>query len=273
MRKPRSRSARNGRIVIGGGFLFLILCGLGVHYARQRQDVYYAAHPPLTDYLLNEGVALDRADKVAIEDQLKKLDADGAAQLVVALAPRVTSATIAEDALQVGRRYRIGHAGKNDGIVLLIAEQERQARIEVGYGLEGVLTDAQSRLVIADRIAPFLDKGDVGGAARHGVEAILAIVHPAAFAEPVAEKPGLGWLLGAGLFLLIAALIGVGIIQAIFLAIPSARRRIAGSRRWGWFARVRILGGQSRDDERGSTSASSGGIGGGGSFGGGGAND
>jgi len=135
-----------------------------------------------------------------------------------------------------------------------------------------VLTDAQSRLIIANQIEPFLEKGDFAAAARHGVEAILALVHPAPFAEPVVEKPGLGWLLGVGLFMLIPVLIVIGIIQAILLAIPAARRRIAGSKRWGWFARVRILGGQSGGGS-GSTSSSSGSIGGGGSFGGGGAND
>lgn len=273
MRKPRAQSRRNGQIVVGGGFLFLILCGFAVHYARQRQDAYYAEHPPLTDYVLNEGVGLNRADEIAMEDQLKRLDQDGAAQLIVAVNPRVIAGTIADDALQIGRRYGVGHAGKNDGIVLLIAEQEKKARIEVGYGLEGVLTDAQSRLIIANQIEPFLDKGDFGAAARHGVDAILAVVHPAPFAEPVVEKPGLGWLLGVGLFMLILALIVIGILQAILLAIPAARRRIAGSKRWGWFARVRILGGQSGGGGSGSTSSSPGGIGGGGSFGGGGAND
>jgi uncharacterized protein len=272
MRKTKASNARNARIVIGCGVLFLILCAFGIHTARQRQDADAVEHPALVSYVLDEGVGLNRADKIALEDQLQKLDKDGAAQMVVAVNPRVMSTTIAEDALQIGRRYRIGHAGKNDGVVLLIAEQEKKARIEVGYGLEGVLTDAQSRLIIAEQIEPYLDKGDIGAAARHGVEAILAVVHPAAFAEPVAKKPGLGWLLGVGLFLLIAVLIGVGIVQAILLAIPGARRRIAASKRWGWFARVRILGGRGRDDERQSTSAAPS-VGGGGSFGGGGAND
>jgi uncharacterized membrane protein YgcG len=69
-------------------------------------------------------------------------------------------------------------------------------------------------------------------------------------------------------------LIAIGVLQAILLAIPATRRRIAASKRWGWFARVSILGGQSRDEERGSSSgSSSSGLGGGGSFGGGGAND
>ncbi len=111
--------------------------------------------------------------------------------------------------------------------MLLIAVQEKKARIEVGYGLEGVLTDAQSRLIIANDVEPYLAKDDVAGAARHGLDAILAVVHPAPFAEPVVEKPGLGWLLGVGLFMLILALIVIGILQAILLAIPAARRRIA----------------------------------------------
>ncbi len=113
MRKPRAQSRRNGQIVVGGGFLFLILCGFGVHYARQRQDAYYAEHPPLTDYVLNGGVSLNRADEIAMEDQLKKLDQDGAAPADRRGQPaRDRRDTIAEDALQIGRRYGVGHAAK-----------------------------------------------------------------------------------------------------------------------------------------------------------------
>jgi uncharacterized protein len=265
----------NPKIVFGLAILFFVVAIVFVRYEKRQQSAYDAEHPALTHYVLtDQGPALSGADNAAMEDKLAKLDKDGAAQAIVVLNYHILSGAIADDALAVARRYRVGHAGKNDGVVLLIASEEKKARIEVGYGLEGVLTDAQSRLIIADDIEPYLAKGDVAGAANHGRAAILAIVHPAPFAEPVVEPVSVGQSLGMPLFMLIPVLIAIGILQAILLAIPSTRMRILASKRWGWFGRIRILGGSSRDNERGTSGgSSSSGIGGGGSFGGGGAND
>jgi uncharacterized protein len=265
----------NPRIVFGLAILFFAAAIVFIRYERQRQDADQAEHPALTHYVLTDnGPSIPRADKEAMEDKLARLDKDGAAQAIVVVDYRVMSGAIADDALNIARRYRIGHAGRNDGVVLLIAAQDRKARIEVGYGLEGVLTDAQSRLIIANDIEPYLAKDDVAGAARHGLDAILARVHPAPFAEPVVEKPGVGQSVGMLLFLLLPVLIGVGVLQTILLAIPATRKRILASKRWAWFGRVSILGGAGRDDERASSSgSSSSSIGGGGSFGGGGANN
>jgi uncharacterized protein len=264
----------NPRFVFGAAIVIFAALGAFIYFGKQRQDAYHAEHPRLTHYVLDDGALLNRQDKVAMEETLERLDKDGVAQMIVVAKENLESDVIADEALRIGRRYGIGHAGRNDGIVLLIAAQEKKARIEVGYGLEGVLTDAQSRLIIANDIAPLLAKDDVGGAARRGLDAILALVHPAPFAQPVIEKPGLGANLVVLMFMLIPVLIAIGILQAILLAIPATRRRIAASKRWGWFARVSILGGQSSAKEReSSSSSSSSGMGGGGSFGGGGAND
>ena len=272
--KAKRPKGPNPKFVFGGAILIFVALGALIYFGRQRQDAYYAEHPRLTHYVLADGALVDRHDEVAMEEALEKLDRDGAAQMIVVAEERLISAAIADEALRIGRHYGIGHAGRNDGIVLLIAAQEKKARIEVGYGLEGMLTDAQARLIIADDIEPYLARDDISGAARHGLEAILALIHPAPFAQPVVETQGVGASLVMLMFMLIPVLIAIGVLQTILLAIPATRRRIAASKRWGWFARVSILGDQSTDKERGSSSGSSpSGIGGGGSFGGGGAND
>jgi uncharacterized protein len=273
VRRTKTNAAANARRIVGAAIQFLIAAGVFIYLAKQRQIADLADHPALTHYVLTEGDLIGPSDTAALEDKLARLDKSGAAQAIVVVDERPFSATIADEALQIARRYRIGHAGRNDGLVLLIAAQDKKARIEVGYGLEGVLTDAQARLLLANEVEPFLLKGNVGAAARHGIDAILAVVHPAPFAEPTPEKLGIGWLLGVGLFIIVLALVVLGVLQGVILAIPGMSRRVAASRRWGWFARVRILGGQSRGDEHDSSTSSSPGVGGGGSFGGGGAND
>jgi uncharacterized protein len=273
MSRTKANKGAKPRRIVGAALLFLIAAGIFIYFAKQRQVADLADHPVLTHYVQAESDLIGRGDAAALEDELAKLDKSGAAQAIVVANERLSTATIADEALQIARRYRLGHAGKNDGLVLLIDAQDKKARIEVGYGLEGMLTDAQARLIIANDIEPFLSKGDIGAAARHGIDAILAVVHPAPFAEPAPEKLGTGWRLGVGLFMVVIALVVLGVVQGLVLAIPGMNGRITASKRWGWFARVRILGGQSRNGERASSSSSSASIGGGGSFGGGGAND
>lgn len=269
----RANPNRKQQVVFMGALLLFVLVGLGVYFAKKRQ----MSEPPpparLTSHVMDEANIIWPDERARMNATLEALEAAGGPQIVVATEKRIEGATIAEDALARARRWGVGAAGRNDGAVLLIAQAERKARIEVGYGLEGVLTDAASRLIIESRIAPHLAAGAWTDAARDGLDGVLAIVHPGPVEPP---KPSrlyeFGQLAGVALFGVVIALIVVGVVQAIVLAIPGARRRIARSRRWGWFARVRILGG-SRDDDRRSSDASPSSIGGGGSFGGGGAND
>ncbi len=287
------------------GFIVLVFVAAGsfIYVMKHRQTAENAAHPRLTHYVLDDSIILSQADKNAMEARLGLLDRQGRAQAIVVAVPQLRSGVIAQDALEIARRYRVGHAGRDDGVVLFIAANDRKARIEVGYGLEGTLTDAQSRLIIGSAIEPSLSQGDVSGAARRGVEALAAALNsePAASGEldasqslgqqsasapepvasseatemPVGEPLGIGWLLGVGLFMLVFALVIVGFVQVIVLAIPGMEERIGRSKRWGWFARVRIIGGSSGgdDNDRGSSSSSTSNIDSGGSFGGGGANN
>jgi len=214
--------------------------------------------------------------------------------------------SIAEDAIERARAWRIGHAGRNDGVLLLIAESERKARIEVGYGLEGVLTDAVTRLIIADRMERHLQAGAWTEAARGGVEGVLDVVGQTVVAPNAGRKSGdetdesLLWtiVIGAGkailailflavmaLFFAVLALVALGILQTILLAIPGVAPRLKASKRWNWIARplpVRAGGGSSGSDSSSdsgwsssssSSSDSSSDSGGGGDFGGGGSND
>lgn len=205
---------------------------------------------------------------------LETLVAQGGRQIVVATEPRLKGATIADDLLALARGWRLGSAGKNDGVLLLIVESEKRARIEVGYGLEGQLTDAASRLIIDDRMEAHLRAGEWTEAAQGGLGGLLAILHPA----PVDETPSLGYSIGqaAGMLLfgVVIVLIALGIVQGVALAIPGVAPRLAKSKRWGWIARWRVLGGSGRGgSDNSSSGGGGGGGGGGGSFGGGGASD
>jgi uncharacterized protein len=263
----------NPQAVFGFAILFFVAVGVFVYVAKQRQMESAVESPKLTRYVVFDSNLIGRTDEVAMEEALAKVDTSGAAQIVVVARMRLAR-PIAEEALQFGRQYRIGHAGRNDGVILLLSAQDKQARIEVGYDLEEILTDARSRLIIANQIEPALMRGEVGTAARLGVDALIALLPARPQQTEDAAEPGVGWLLGVGLFMLVILLIALGILQAILLAIPPVARAVERSNRWRWIGRVRILGSSSRDRDRDSSSGSGGSsIGGGGSFGGGGANN
>jgi uncharacterized protein len=123
-------------------------------------------------------------------------------QLVVATIPSLQGADIADYANTLLRTWGLGRAGANDGVILLLAPAERQVRIEVGYGLEPVLTDALSSQIIEETIRPGLRSGDVAAALSAGADRIMttATMDPAdataltLAAERAPRKRGFPWL-------------------------------------------------------------------------------
>lgn len=271
-RKTRARP-RAAPFVFLAALALLATAAFGIRYARQMQDGAAAsALPPLSGFVMDRASLIDREARMAMEAELRALDAEGRMQMVVATLYTTGDRPIAETAITLARGWGIGHAGRDDGVLLLLSERERQARIEVGYGLEGVLTDAAARIIIAESIAPALGEGDFTAAARRGMDAVLALVHPDPLPKPAAPGPlyEFGQTAGILFFMLVIAIVGLGAVQMVVLAVPGAAARIERSRRFGWFARVQIIGFSRRRDREDSSSGGS--MGGGGSFGGGGAN-
>ena len=132
-------------------------------------------------------------------------------QLVVATVPTLHGEDIKDYGYQLGRAWGLGDAARNDGVILLLAPNERKVRIEVGYGLEPVLTDAVSSEILRTIVAPKLKSGDTPGALADGAARIMA----EASAPPVQQAASSSgnrhvraWLLGSLGF--IAGLFGVG---------------------------------------------------------------
>lgn len=272
-RRRAGAKQRQARLVFVAAFAFIVIAGLGVFYAKQRQQEAAASDiPPLTGFVMDRASVIDRDARMAMEAGLRALDEEGKAQVVVATLYSTYDRSLVDTAIELARHWGVGHAGRNDGVLLLLTERERQARIEVGYGFEGVLTDATSRIIIAEKIAPALAAGDFTTAATQGLAAILAVVHPDPLPQP-APPSGLyefGQAAGFVFFMLLMAVIALGLVQAIVLAIPGVAERIGRSRWFGWFARVQIISFSRHKDRESSSSGGS--VGGGGSFGGGGAN-
>lgn len=129
--------------------------------------------PELTGRVVDEaGIIPDNveADLVA---QLEALETQSQRQLVVATVNDLQGYDIADYGYQLGRDWGLGDAERNDGALLLVAPNERKVRIEVGYGLEGYLTDALSALIIQNQILPRFRDGDYPGGIQAGTDAII----------------------------------------------------------------------------------------------------
>jgi uncharacterized protein len=132
--------------------------------------------PPLTGIVVDAARVLDPQGKSALEARLKDYEARSQHQLVVATVPSLEGYEVRDYGNRLFRAWALGDKARNDGVLLLVAPNERKVAIEVGYGLEGDLTDALSRVIIENAIVPRFKAGDFTGGVTAGVDDIIKAV-------------------------------------------------------------------------------------------------
>jgi len=135
-----------------------------------------ANFPPLTGRIVDQANIIPIETRKALEPKLADLEAKSGIQLVVATVASLEGEEIEPYANELFRTWKLGEKTKNNGVLLLVAPNERRVRIEVGYGLEGTLTDALSKVIIANAIAPRFKVGDFGGGITRGVDDIVTVL-------------------------------------------------------------------------------------------------
>ncbi len=222
------------------------------------------ATPELTGRVVDNAGLLDAAQETALTDRLGAHETATGEQIVVVTLPSLEGDVLENVSLRLAREWGIGQADFNNGALLLVAQAERKIRIEVGYGLEGRLTDIQSGLIIRETIVPRFRGGDFAGGITAGVEAILGVLG----GTPLRTEPSVGFDEigvdpGSLIFFLMIALFFFGpSIAALFrppLTEEQKKKQRKRRRRNGWLIGSGGFGGRS-----------SGGFGGGGFSGGGG---
>lgn len=134
------------------------------------------AYPALSGRVVDGANLLAPDIRQKLEDKLKAHEDKTSDQVVVATVPSLQDVTIEDFANGLFRHWKLGEKAKNNGALLIVAPKERKVRIEVGYGLEGALTDALSKVIITTAIAPKFKTGDFAGGIEAGVDAILTIL-------------------------------------------------------------------------------------------------
>lgn len=132
--------------------------------------------PPLTGRVVDQANVMTAESRSDIESKLKELEDKSGIQLVVATVKSLQGSDIESYANELFRFWKLGQAQKNNGVLLLVAPAEHKVRVEVGYGLEGTLTDALSSVIISSTIIPRFKTGDFTGGIERGVDGVISVL-------------------------------------------------------------------------------------------------
>jgi uncharacterized protein len=179
--------------------------------------------PFLSGRVNDQARIIPEAARQQIEDKLKAYEAESGAQVAVLTVDSLEGDSLEEYSHRVASTWRLGQKGKDDGVLFLVAKGDRKMRIEVGYGLEPQLTDAQSGRILDNVVRPKFRAGDFGGGVSDGVDSILGTLRgqagaipaeaPSPAAIPITSAPWTFRLLLGGMFVIV---IGVFTILAAF---------------------------------------------------------
>jgi uncharacterized protein len=147
--------------------------------------------PPLTGRVVDDAGILSDDTKVRLTSMLEQQEKQTGVQVVVATLKSLQGYDIDDYGYQLGRKWGIGQKGKDNGVVILVAPNDRKVRIDVGYGNEGVLTDAQSKLIETEIMLPAFKRGDYNGGVLAGTDAVLKAIGGATI-DPNAYAPAGG---------------------------------------------------------------------------------
>ena len=151
-----------------------------------------------------------------IEQKLAAFEQRTGIQVAVLTVKSLEGDPIEDFAIRVAETWKLGQKGKDNGVIFIVAEQDRRMRIEVGYGLEPVLTDAESGRILDNIVRPAFRNGDFAGGIERGVDAILsALGGEEVPAQPAAETPESGGGVPAGFLLIFLFVIGTFSLIAV----------------------------------------------------------
>jgi uncharacterized protein len=252
--------------------------------------------PELSHRVTDLTSTLSDQQATALENRLAAFEAKKGSQIAVLIVPTTQPEDIAQFGIRVAEAWKIGRKNVDDGVILIVAKEDRKLRLEVGYGLEGAIPDAIAKRVIAETITPLFKSGDFAGGIDAGVTQLMQLIEGEALPAP-AEMPDAHLNEGSFMFILFGGLIagfvlsaimgrvmggmlagfGTGALAALFFGLSFAAVLIGlmvffivgvrNSGRGGWSSGGGGFGGGGF----GGGSGGSWGGGGGGSFGGGGA--
>ena len=195
-------------------WLWLMAAVVAPAFAQQG----FVAVPQLTARVTDLTGTLTADQSSALEAKLAAFEQSKGSQVAVLIVPTTQPEAIEQYAIRVVEQWKLGRGKVDDGVLLLIALNDRKLRIEVGYGLEGALPDATSNRIIQQDIAPAFKRGDYYDGVNTGVDRIMRVIEGEPLPEPEISPPaaGIPGLFNLLPFLFIFALVGGSIFRRLF---------------------------------------------------------
>lgn len=154
------------------GLIWVWLLTMGAAFAQDGLVPVPALSSPVTDLT----ATLTPDQKRSVEQTLQEFEARKGSQIAVLIVPTTQPEAIEQFSLRVVESWKLGRQKVDDGVLFLIAKDDRRMRIEVGYGLEGGLNDAVAKRIISEVVTPFFKNNDFFGGVQAGVNAMIAVV-------------------------------------------------------------------------------------------------
>ena len=194
------------------------------------------AVPPLVGHVTDQTKTLTPQQLATLEQTLSAFEAQKGSQLAVLIVPTTAPEEIEQFALRVAEQWKLGRKKVDDGAIVVVAKNDRALRIEVGYGLEGALSDITSKRIISETITPRFKQGDYFGGIEAGVGQIIQVVNgeplPAPNSRAADGNADVRQLLP---FLLIVALAVGGVLRSVFGKVTGALMTGAAVSLVAWF--------------------------------------
>ena len=208
-----------GRFGTGLLFASLLACALGWSALSAAQ----VAVPPLTGHVIDQTGTLTAEQKATLEQTLTAFEARKGSQLAVLMVASTAPEEVEQYALRVAEQWKLGRKKVDDGAILVVAKTDRAVRIEVGYGLEGALSDLTSKRIISETILPRFKSQDFYGGITAGVGQIIRVVDGEPLPSPNARpRQGIGDVQQYAPMLFILALAVGGVLRATLGKVPGS---------------------------------------------------
>jgi uncharacterized protein len=177
------------------------------------------AVPPLSGRVVDQTGTLSSGDIASLTRTLKDLETRKGSQVAVLIVPTTEPETIEQYSIRVAEAWKIGRKKIDDGALLVVAKNDRHLRIEVGYGLEGALTDVTSRRIIDEDITPKFKSGDFAGGIAAGIDRIIRVIDGEPLPAPAPahwQSPGLAnYIDPLNPFVIVGVLVVAGVLRGV----------------------------------------------------------
>jgi len=202
------------------------------------------ALPTLSERVTDLTSTLTAEDKAGLTASLEALEKDKGAQIAIVFLPTTEPESIEQFGIRLAEKWKIGRKGVDDGVIVIVAKNDRKMRIEVGYGLEGAIPDAIAKRIVAEQMAPRFREGDFAGGLRSTVATLDKVIRGEPLPAPVVQTAPSGAQPADAFTFLLIVFFMAGVIRSMFGLLGSlAVSGVAGWLAWTIFTSLGLAGG------------------------------